>query len=289
VLENRELPLELRDVDGEVVELQPRGARIPFFCFPGNDNPAFFMPLAMSLGNEQPFYAVRDPRPTAERGDYTVEEAAERLVKAIRHVRPAGPYVLGGHCFGGLAAFEAARQLAASGEVVKVILIDVAAPGYPKVVRQWKRYLQATIWILRGERRVTLTECRLHFRVVRDAIRKRSASWTRRVVGWTPVTARLEGPLPAHPNARAGRLYDPKPFACDVAQILSTGENHSTEILDDPRLGWRDLAKGTFTVARVPGRADEICRPPYVSGLAAQVEGVLDGVNASQTGAELEA
>ena len=147
VLESRELAVELGEEDGEVVALQPRGARIPFFCFPGNDNPAFFLPLAMSLGNEQPFYAVRDPRPIAERGDYTVEEAAERLVEAIRRVRPAGPYVVGGHCFGGLAAFEAARRLAASGEVAKVILIDVAAPGYPKVVRQWKRYLQATMRI----------------------------------------------------------------------------------------------------------------------------------------------
>ena len=183
VLENRELPSDVRQGFGAVVPLQPHGSRIPFFCFPGNDNPAFFMPLAMSLGNEQPFYAVRDPRPFAERGAYTVEQAADRLVQAIRQVQQAGPYVLGGHCFGGLAAFEAARRLTASGEAVgKVILIDVSAPGYPKVVRKWKKYLQVAMGVLRGERRVTGAEARLHFQVLSNSVRERAASWTRRAM-----------------------------------------------------------------------------------------------------------
>jgi amino acid adenylation domain-containing protein len=282
VLERRELPSDLRQDTRAVVPLQPHGSRIPVFSFPGNDDPAFFLPLAASLGNEQPFYAVRDPRPIAERGDYTVEEQAERLVKAVRQVRIKGPYVLVGHCFGGLAAFEAARRLAAAGETVsKVILIDVSAPGYPKVVRKWKQYRQVAMQTLRGERRVAWADARLHARVLLDLGRKRAAFWTRRVLRGTPARAILERQveLTIHPNARAGRDYDPRPFACDLVQIISTGEPHRTEILDDPRLGWRDLAKMRFTVTEVEGAAGAICKPPCVSGLAAQIKGVLDTVN----------
>jgi thioesterase domain-containing protein len=64
---------------------QPNGSRIPFFCFPGtDDDPETFVHLALNLGCEQPFLVVRDPRPLSERGVYTVEQAAERLVETIR-------------------------------------------------------------------------------------------------------------------------------------------------------------------------------------------------------------
>ena len=42
----------------------------------------------------------------------------------MRAIRPHGPYVLGGHCYGGIVALEMARQLRAAGERV-----DVHDPG----------------------------------------------------------------------------------------------------------------------------------------------------------------
>ena len=97
--------------------LQPVGSRIPFFCLPGADeNPYYFRDLAKALGQDQPFYVLRDPRPLQERGVYTLEEHAARFTAAIRSVRLRGPYILGGHCYGGILAFEAARQLISIGE-----------------------------------------------------------------------------------------------------------------------------------------------------------------------------
>jgi len=60
--------------------------------------------------------------------------AAERL-PAVRAVRPRGPYVLGGHCAGGMVALEIARQLMREGEEVScVLMIDTVAPRPPKLV-----------------------------------------------------------------------------------------------------------------------------------------------------------
>ena len=140
---------------------------------------------------------------------------------------------------------------------------------------------------MRGDRRVTLAEVRLHLQVLSKLARKRAASWTRRALRGKPlatVAASLEGQVqPAlHPNAQAGRNYVPIPFACSVVQIIAAGEHHSTVILDDPRLGWRDLTLGTFAVAETPGPADAIFKQPYVRGLAAQIESLLDRLNVGQ-------
>lgn len=289
ILENRELLFDPHREQEAVVPLQPHGSRIPFFCFPGaDDDPETFVHLALNLGSEQPFFVVRDPRPLSERGVYTVEQAAERLVEAIRQVRKTGPYVVGGHCYGGLVAFDSARRLAALGEVVsKIVMFEVATPGYPKVLRNWKNYLRVIIPILRGRRRVNLAEVRAHVQVLSKLARKRAASRTRRALSAAPLTAIAE-PLGSqdhsqmHPNAQAGRSYVPKPLSCDVAQIIAAGEHHSTRILDDPRLGWRDLVRGTFEVAETPGPADAIFKRPYVRDLALVVASLLDKLDTTQ-------
>ena len=41
---------------------------------------------------------------------YSLEDAARLAVDAIRRVRPQGPYIVAGHCYWGVVAFEAARQ-----------------------------------------------------------------------------------------------------------------------------------------------------------------------------------
>jgi amino acid adenylation domain-containing protein len=267
-----------------VVPLQPHGSRIPFFCFPGaDDDPATFGQLARHLGRGQPFYVVRDPRPMEERGHYTVQQAASRLVQAIREVLAAGPYILGGHCSGGLLAFEAARLLAASGEAPPlVVMLEVATPGYPRLMKSWKNYLKAFPRFLRGELRVAPAEGFRHLVVLGDLARKRVAYWRRRLLRDSPppVTpasadrATLESP-DYHPNKRAARDYRPAPLACDVVQFIAADEHHATLILDDPRLGWRDFVRGRFTVIATPGPADGIFKAPHVGQLAARLESVL--------------
>jgi len=66
------------------------------------------------------------------------------------------------------------------------------------------------------------------------------------------------------------------------ARILEMIGRHSTFILDDPRLGWREFVQGEFTVRKAPGNATEIFNPPHVRELAAQLRALLDGVNAGR-------
>jgi thioesterase domain-containing protein len=60
----------------------------------------------------------------------TVRDIAGYFVDAVREAQPEGPYHLGGWSFGGMIAFEMARQLSAAGaEVGLVAMLDTSIPS----------------------------------------------------------------------------------------------------------------------------------------------------------------
>ncbi len=162
------------------VALQPMGSRIPVFCIPGADeNPYYFRDLAKDLGQDQPFYVLRDLRPEVERGVYSIEEHAAYYCRAVRSVRKHGPYILAGHCYGGILAFETARQLVSMGEEMSLLaLFEVPTPGYPKIVRHWRSYfVQSKLMLsglVRGEDRMTWADLRSHARVLKGLVKRKS-------------------------------------------------------------------------------------------------------------------
>jgi thioesterase domain-containing protein len=92
-----------------------------------------FRQLAQHLGSERPVYGLLGQL-LDEEGRYLerVEELATLYVRDVRRVRPTGPYHLLGFCFGGLVAYEMARQLRQAGEAVGFVgLIETDAPGAP--------------------------------------------------------------------------------------------------------------------------------------------------------------
>jgi thioesterase domain-containing protein len=63
-----------------------------------------------------------------------IEEVARQYVELVRREQPKGPYHLAGLCFGGVVAFEAARQLEAQGERVDLVaVLDWALPNARKL------------------------------------------------------------------------------------------------------------------------------------------------------------
>jgi len=130
-----------------VVPLREDGDRPPFFFFHGDYNGGGFYSrgLARDLPAEQPFYAVH-PHPLTDRPiPDTMAAMVTELVTAIRAARPHGPYRLGGHCNGGIFAYEVARRLAADGtDVDALVIIDASARNarfrlVSRVARAWSR------------------------------------------------------------------------------------------------------------------------------------------------------
>jgi len=95
-----------------------------FFChgdYTGRG--AYALELARQLKGDQPvilLHPIIDPDPTL-----TIEEMAKAYVPQVLAAQPTGVFRLGGHCNGGLLAWEIARQLGRMGrDVAFVVLVD---------------------------------------------------------------------------------------------------------------------------------------------------------------------
>lgn len=108
-----------------LVEIQPHGERTPFFAIhPAGGSLFCYTDLARELGQEQPFFGLQAPADDfPSEGFISLEQIAELYIRAIRSVQPAGPYLLGGWSFGGLLAWEIARQLRAEGESIGLLAL----------------------------------------------------------------------------------------------------------------------------------------------------------------------
>jgi amino acid adenylation domain-containing protein len=107
-----------------LVAIQPKGSLPPLFCVHANTGIVYYHGLARHLGAEQPLYALQSQGLDGRCGPYeTIEEMAEHYIREIREVQPEGPYLLGGHSFGGKVAFEMARVLHTQGQRVSLLAL----------------------------------------------------------------------------------------------------------------------------------------------------------------------
>ena len=80
--------------------------------------------------------ACKRAAPTAGQTDRTVEAMAACYIEAMRTVQPRGPYRIGGYCYGGVVAYEMARQLEVMGE--RVALVAIIEGFAPKRFQTWR-------------------------------------------------------------------------------------------------------------------------------------------------------
>lgn len=114
-----------------LLPMQPYGEQQALFCVHAIDGHALvFQELASALAPNIPFYALQ-AFGLAGTPHTTVEQMAAHYIKLIQDQQPQGPYQLAGYSFGGLVAFEMARQLIARGETVNhLILFEAPAPEF---------------------------------------------------------------------------------------------------------------------------------------------------------------
>ncbi|HLW00769.1 MAG TPA: amino acid adenylation domain-containing protein [Ktedonobacterales bacterium] len=118
--------------DMPVVPVQTGGSKRPFFFLHGDlvGGAWYCFPLARLLGPEQPFYSIQPYKFDGRQVPPKFEEQAAAHIQSLRAIQPEGPYLLGGFCFGGLLAYEMARQLQAQGQQVDfLLLINTTSPA----------------------------------------------------------------------------------------------------------------------------------------------------------------
>jgi acyl carrier protein len=110
-------------------------------------------PIGQALSPGIPWHQVQVPFTYFRHGrKVVIEEMALEIEKQIREVNPDGPYILYGHCFTGLLAYEVAQRLMSAGCIVeKVVLVD----SFPKFPRTMWRRCCSFAWRLLGFQRAS--------------------------------------------------------------------------------------------------------------------------------------
>ncbi len=278
-----------------LVAIQPNGDKQPFFCVPGvGGNVIYFYELARHLGLDQPFYGFSAKGLDGESEPfYRVEDIASYYIEAMQTLQPRGPYLLGGHSFGGVVAFEMAIQLQKQGhEVALVAIIDTIAPivgNKPNCsdvdeaanLSDFASYIEYMFSLNLEVSKETLVSLsaveQLHYlkeQLIRVNLLPPDA-------GITLVRGLVQVYMA---SLKAHRAYLPKGvlptrIALFRAQDIDEKEGDISElfeVLKEPTWGWKEMS-GTVDVHVVPGNHTTMMAIPHVQVLAAQLQVALKG------------
>jgi thioesterase domain-containing protein len=87
--------------------------------------------VAAALGEDQPVWSFESPLLRGEPNPFTqLDTFAARYLRDLREAQPDGPYWLAGYSFGGVCAYEMARQLRRDGDEVAFLGVIDVGPGY---------------------------------------------------------------------------------------------------------------------------------------------------------------
>lgn len=119
--------------DSNLIPLNTEGTRNPLILVHGERGNYFFKDF---LEQDQPLYGFLHLGSEGESVKYrTVQEFAQEYIKQLLVVVPKGPIYLGGFSFGGIIAYEMAKQLIQMGfEIIFLLLVDCVNPDYRRSI-----------------------------------------------------------------------------------------------------------------------------------------------------------
>ena len=209
------------------------------------------------------------------------ERRVQRMVGLIRQVQPAGPYRIAGWSFGGVLAYEIARQLLAHGQAVEFLgLIDAFCPDASGTEEATLPTPGEVLISLCGEACPT---AQAPFAQLFHCYRSRQA---------LPENLEVLSPEEAEAQCRslathdrAMERYRPEPIGMPVHLFSALEGELEAREARGPSLGWRTcVPEGLLRVWQIPGSHVSIMKPPRIHFLGECVTRVLADLDASRRG-----
>jgi amino acid adenylation domain-containing protein/FkbH-like protein len=271
-----------------IVEIQGRGERSPLFLVHGAGGGMFwgYANLSRHLGASQPIFGFRSRALDGLPEFSSIEEMAGQYVSDLRQVQSDGPFYLGGYCFGGVVAYEMARQILKCGEKVALLaLLNCAPPN-----SRYTRIAWTPLWSIRFVK--NLFYWAGYVRQLSPVQRREFGRWK-----WHRLKQRLRGKSPGsnghidvgdlvdlssfaeeerkvwEAHIRALLKYQPKPYEGRVHLFRSPGHSMFCSFASD--YGWSELANGGVMTSIVSAAHEKILEEPCVAEVAGKLEKLL--------------
>ena len=243
-----------------LVPIRKGGKRPPiYFVHSLGGEIAKYYSLANHLPSDQPVYGIQPPPEKLA----TVASIASRYLEEVRAQHAGGPYRFGGFCFGGMVAFEMARQLSSEGELVDlIVLLDCLAPG-PQFLHQKTVMLSAKSLVdiflddpvrfaTLATKRIIRSTKRLGRRLHRPGALLELSDVSD--LGSIPMVYRE----PSMRHFRAVGSYNPDSWDGDVVLVRTVDARYTED------LGWKDFINGKVSVHYTIGTHANAFDEPYV-------------------------
>ena len=255
-----------------LVSIKPGGDRLPLYIVHGAGlNVLIFHKLAMNLDPEQPVYGLQARGLNGIDDPFdNMEKIASYYISEILEQNPNGPYNLAGYSFGGVVAFEMAKQLKAMGKSINMVAIfDTSVDNSTKprtwLLRVLKRiqnsliYIKFNIQLLINDpiqtihyrlvnRKYKMLRMLSKFRLIRE-----SAGHEKYLKHSGKINRKLD---------HAYENYKLTPYNGSVDLFRVT---HRMYHVDDPvYFGWKPLALGGVFIHEIPGDHSTFLLSPNV-------------------------
>ncbi|NID11383.1 non-ribosomal peptide synthetase [Fibrivirga algicola] len=288
-----------------LVPIKPTGTRQPLYIVHGAGlNVLLFNAVAQNLHPDQPVYGLQ------AKGLNGVDEplrsiesmAAHYNEEIIKH-NPSGPYSLSGFSFGGIVAFEMARQLTEQGRKVALVALFDAGAYDPGHENPWWQRKQQRLTLLSNKVSHTMSFLAKHGW---QGVNYKMESIDRRLIKkywWLKSSTRpdkvlLRMAIRAYWQLKFGQAQQQEAILdtrfkieaindvalaefrlrpADVAVHLFRATVQTFYMDDYEYYGWRAFALKGVHVHDVPGEHSYIFAPPNDKEFAQKLQAVLDG------------
>lgn len=270
-----------------LVEIQPKGARPPFFCVhPHGGNVLVYRELSKQLGSDQPFFGLQARGLDGSQTPIEkIEDMADLYRTEISKVQPHGPYFLGGYCMGGAVAYEMARQLRVAGEEVALLALfdamEFSTFAPPSFLQMSYYNCQRLAFHISNLLKLNSEDRSRFLSEKASSLRLRLPVWVARLSGkLRKNSAKVGTPSEAEildavwkADFRAYLDYAAKPYPGTVTDIRPHSQYR---LLDHSQFKWDRLAIGGQRVVVLPVNPPAMLSDPFVKHLAQALKQCID-------------
>ncbi|GAB3429675.1 non-ribosomal peptide synthetase [Niabella aquatica] len=262
-----------------LVPIKENGSKPPIYLIHGGAlNIFLYKQLAPFLNEDQPLYGIQA---LGLEGDLThldsIENIAARYLTEVLEQNPEGPYILIGYSYGGIVAYEMARQLITMGKEIKMLGIldtnvsDRSIPNamMPRMFFKIKRQLKKVVFISSNL-----------FRHPKDVIKYQLLLFNKRFN--KSYKEEADEQVYDYANTvveaydKAYIAYEMKPFNLSV-HVFRVKER--IYFIDDfAYLGWKKYAEDGVAVHDMAGDHKTFLLPPNNKILAEKIQAVVNGL-----------
>ena len=270
-----------------LIPIKPDGNKPPLFMIHGAGlNILNFKNVISHFDEDQPVYGIQGIGPNGYDNWFeSIEEMAARYIESIIKINPNGPYALAGFSFGGVVAFEMARQLKELGKKVSIVaLLDSYLDSSYYCAPFWQKKL---IRIHnRNRRRLDfLKEMLTSWKAFKMRTNAKKEYILKTYFGKKDIMTEQEALALEEftvANSMVNKIVDryhlkPQNFEVDLFRAKDNTEYR----LDPMHLGWKKAALKGVTIHNISGNHLDIVAPPNDKILARMLQDILDERHAS--------